>query len=665
MDRVAIKPKFKDVFDRYAIKKRKIKFGKINLIQFVYKNRNLVDENGDPEDIVDIESILFRKDNDGHMTPYIYEFRYDENNKPVGKVVRKNTIVYDFILFSKEAKSITNVKTGKKKSGSLYPMQYVICIPIILSCIRAEGTSHLIAGCRQLGKTDIINNLMAGFISIFAPLYMDLQNGYFSMVTSSYKDPSVAKAYENTQKYVHIAIELHNKMYPKTPLVTGKKFKKTETSTGKANADVFDIGKNIGGQQLLYSRIYAITTNTDQDGLTSNCTFLDEPQLTSMERFKPIAPFTDSVSGITVFTGIGSEKETDVSSTYYRQRNEDKDLIKTYRIPGMIHLNMIAYTDLKRYNSMLLSFYSKMLMWGGMTSVMAQKHYFASFTISSGKFLTKAFLRALNAETLEYNVRNLTRPKTDTIRRVTAVDLATVSDYCVLTTLDVFADGMDNTSDLTDIGSDDSEVEFNFKYLDGITFNEGRNRIDFKVTAKSIAEYCKKASTDILILDATSADVSASIIHDEILELGITTLVIPFKFSGGHKESMMWYFESVLFGGLLKLLKDKDVLFGARKLIEELLYLLKYKSTSGKMQWEAPNGTTFTDDHVMSIAMAVYAIKHLIMLQNKKRPMIPCGVKELDPYDDRFIDIMGNRFKDEFLDEDENSDNSTFLDFFK
>ena len=188
------------------------------------------------------------------------------------------------------------------------------------------------------------------------------------------------------------------------------------------------------------------------------------------------------------------------------------------------------------------------------------------------------------------------------------------------------------------------------------------NRIDFKVTAKSIAEYCKKASIDILILDATSADVSASLIHDEILELGITTLVIPFKFSGGNKESMMWYFESVLFGGLLKLPRDKDVIFSLRKLIEELLYLLKYKSPSGKMLWECPRSDIFTDDHVMSLAMAIYAVKYLISLQNKKRPIIQIGVKELDVFEDRFIDLLGNRFTEEFIEEDE--DEASFIDFF-
>ena len=662
IEKVDIKPKYKDIFDRYAIKKRKIKMGKINLIQFYYKNKDLRDENGELEDLVDIESVLFRKDGDGHMTPYVYEFGFNKNNKPIGKVIKKDTIIYDFIVFSKFAMGIVNVKTGNKVNGSLYPIQYCICLPIILSCIRSQGTSHLISGCRQLGKTQILNNLLAGFIGVFAPRYMELQNGFFSMVTASYKETSVSKAYDSTKSALEKAIELHNKMYPKTPLVTGKKFKRSETSTGKANAFTFDIGKIMNGSPLLYTRVYAITTNTDQDGLVSNFLVLDEPQLTSMEKFKAIAPFTDSVSGITLFTGIGSDKETDVASTYYRNSKEDPDLIKTYRIPIPVHLNMIAHTNISRFNSMLRSFYSKMLMWGGMNSLMSQKHYFASFSITNGKFLTKSLLKSLGIQCLNYDIRKLRAKKNKVLRRVSAVDLATISDYCVLTTVNVYADGLTNDSEITDLDLIDSETDFNFEYIDGVTFNEERNRIDFKITAKKIAEYCKKASIDILILDSTSADVSASIIHDEILELGITTLVVPFKFSGGHKESMMWYFESVFFSGALKLLKDKDSLFSFSKLIEELLYLKKEKSEKGKMEWKAPKGSIFTDDHVMSLSMAVYAVKYLISLQNKRRPVIQIGVKELDPFSDRFIDSLGDRFLDIYKEEE--IEEITFLDFF-
>ena len=76
--------------------------------------------------------------------------------------------------------------------------------------------------------------------------------------------------------------------------------------------------------------------------------------------------------------------------------------------------------------------------------------------------------------------------------------------------------------------------------------------------------------------------------------------------------------EDMLYSSRLKLGSEEQIKehWSFKKLIEEMLYMKREKTSKSKnIQWVAPEGKEFSDDHVMSIALSAYCVPYVELLQ--------------------------------------------------
>jgi hypothetical protein len=147
--------------------------------------------------------------------------------------------------------------------------------------------------------------------------------------------------------------------------------------------------------------------------------------------------------------------------------------------------------------------------------------------------------------------------------------------------------------------------------------------------AEDTAKFCNYYNIDILLGDGTSMqETYLEWIIKKINEKGINTLVSDYNFSGSaNKVLLMSNLEDMLYSQRLKLGSKEQLSndWSWKKLYEEMLYLIREnKKGKNNMQWNAPKSKGFTDDHVMSLALAVYCIPYIEKLQ-KERKYIEIG----------------------------------------
>jgi hypothetical protein len=266
---------------------------------------------------------------------------------------------------------------------------------------------------------------------------------------------------------------------------------------------------------------------------------------------------------------------------------------------------------------------------GGHNSTEAQTNFHMSWEIATGKFTTRTQLEKNKVyETMlgeiNYNADFV----------VGGLDLSIANDYTVLTITETYR----HAYSLARYGSSNIEEGFKHYVKDIITYNLDKQRMDAVELAKKIAKDCKKYKLDLLSVDSTGTQISqVQLIHDEIVKLGINTLVVPFNFSGAtNKLAMVGYAESVMFSGRCKfpLEEYKRSHKPYEIFLDEILSLLKVKEDGKQnVQYKAPKGKT--DDHVFSCFLSLYCVQHVINMKHNNK-LIEIGTKKIFPRLNKF-----------------------------
>ena len=112
-------------------------------------------------------------------------------------------------------------------------------------------------------KTWIVSHVMA-FLTCFGNIFADYS--VWTSIIGSYSELSVKKLYTAVRLNIYKCIEFFNLLYPSRKLIYGKEGREINLSDTDSK---MDIGMELEtGKQVLYSNIYAFSTDTKKDGLT-------------------------------------------------------------------------------------------------------------------------------------------------------------------------------------------------------------------------------------------------------------------------------------------------------------------------------------------------------------------------------------------------------------
>lgn len=614
-----------DFCSKYKIKCEKIKFPHITLYRF------LMDLPENEEDVVNMETVLFYKNEENNkLEPYIYNYRF-ENGQHRGTFVEEGDLIYDWIRYIKQSSKIYSAKKRIYISGSLTPIQWVLSIGWFKNIIECNSKTMPLAGSRQLGKSYLARKIV-GFAPVFLPKFMDIDIEKFWLTLCSYVAKSVSKIFDESKSEIEKAIKLHNEMYPNTPLLEGKDTKKFGRQF-KNKENVMEIGMLVDGDLVPYSIINAISTNVISDGLSSHLMILDEPQYTPYEEFKKTEAFTSKTGGCKLLTGIGSNKADDAQTHYYNLK--DSEMVEFNRVPFPVVYGIMKYFDEKEARTMFNEFYSKSESWGGLQSLAVATHYLSRFDSMDGKFMTRRLLKRNKIQNIEYNPNKKPTGK----YRVAGVDFASMQDYQTMVIFDVWYD------EYEDIYSGVKEMIPHYDLVDVITFNKSKEKLDHEESGNQIAMFCRQYEIDMVNCDGTGTQAPyITMIIKALKRAGINTLVSAYSFAGNNKQIMMEFLENAFVKSSISLFNEvcEKTHLPYRLLIKEMIDLIKEKTPNNKnVQYKAPNGAGFSDDHVMAMALAVYTIENI-------EKMMRAG-KYIEIEKLKYIPYL-NKFKDDKLD---------------
>ena len=478
-------------------------------------------------------------------------------------------------------------------------------------------------------KTFVLEHVQS-FMTVFGRRYKtQLKGNKWTTVSMSHKKESVTKNFLGIRKGIKRAVDVYNDLYGNQyhRLVYGKY--NLENGEGKSTTDKDDLLRLdciIGvDTSVEWGEIFALTAQSDQDGLTSCLTCADESTLIDAKQFfKSILPFSSANGGSIICTGITC---TDPSKLMY-QTYENKNSIK------IIYTWLDYYRILKTVDSIQAEIYknsveAQIQACGGHESTESQTNYYMSWEITLNKFttrtqLTKNRVYETTIGDINYNADFV----------VGGLDLSTGNDYTVLTIGETY----NHTYSLGRVGYNDLKEGYIHYLKDLKTYNFDRQRMDANKLASDTAQYCKEYRLDCLMIDSTSSQkVQVQLIYEAIRRLGINTLVIPFDFAGTQSKLMMVsYLESVLFSGRCKIpLEEYKKSYKSYEVfLDEILSLMKVKEEGKQnIQYRAPKSRT--DDHFFSFCLMVYAIPHLkLLISNNK--LIEIGTKKIFPRLNKF-----------------------------
>lgn len=579
-----------------------------------------------PEQIyMDKHEICLAKNSDGQYFPFTYKNKNGEWIVPL-----KGDIIFDWITYIKRTVgSEVNPITREKVDGNLNPMQWGISINIINSLIEYKTDIYSLMASRQTGKTFVLEHIQS-FMTVFGRRYKtQLKGNKWTTISMSHKKESVTKNFLGIRKGIKRAVEVYNDLYGNSNhwvvygnynLESGDK----KTTTDKDDLLRLDciIGANLSVE---WGECYALTAQTDSDGLTSCLTCADESTLIDAKQFfRSILPFSSANGGSVICTGITCTDPSKLQYAIY----ENKDSIKI-SYSWLDYYRILKITDKKQADIYKESIETQIQACGGHESTEALTNYYMSWDITLNKFTNRTQLQRNQVyETIigdiNYNADYI----------VGGLDLSIANDYTVLTV----AESYNHTYSLARYGSSNFEEDFKHYIKEIITYNLDRQRMDAVVLAKKIALDCKKYRIGILTIDSTGTQLSqVQLIYDEIVRLGINTLVVPFNFSGSsNKLMMMGYLESVLFSGRCKLpLEEYKKSHKSYEIfLDEILSLMKIKEEGKQnVQFRAPKSKT--DDHVFSFALCVYTMRNIIKMRADNK-LIEIGTKKIIPRLNKF-----------------------------
>ena len=619
------KKTYMDFCNKYKIRCEKKKLFDKNLYRFI------MDLPENEEDVINMETVWFRKNDENDMfEPYIYNYEEIEG-RPYGEVVGEGDLIYDWIRYIKHSSRPYSAKKRKRIAGGLTPIQWVLSIEWFNNIVRCNSKVMPLAGTRQLGKTYLARKII-GFAPVFLPKYMDIRAERFWLTLCSYKKDSVSTKFDESKGDLEKAIKLHNELYPNTPLLEGKETKKFGRQF-KNKENVMEIGMLVDGDLVPYSIINAISTSVTSDGLSSHLMVLDEPQYTPYEEYQKTEAFTAGTGGCMLLTGIGSNRADDTQTHYYNLKdNED---VEFNRVPFPIVYGVTKFIDPVDAEIKFSQFCSKAESWGGLQSLNVATHFLSRFDSMDGKFMTRQLLKRNKIQNIEYNPNKKPTGK----YRVAGVDFASMQDYQTMVIFDVWYD------EYEDIYSGVKEMIPHYDLVDVITFNKSKEKLDHEESGNQIAMFCRQYEIDMVNCDGTGTQAPyITMIIKALKRAGINTLVSAYSFAGSNKQIMMEFLENAFVKSSISLFNEvcEKTHLPYRFLIKEMIDLIKEKTPNNKnVQYKAPNGAGFSDDHVMAMALAVYTIENI-------EKMMRAG-KYIEIEKLKYIPYL-NKFKDDKLD---------------
>ena len=574
---------------------------------------------------MDKHEICLMRNEDGQYYPFTYKNKNGDWVVPL-----QGDIIFDWITYIKRTVgSEINPITRKKVAGNLNPMQWGISINIINDLIEYKTELYALMASRQTGKTFVLEHIQS-FMTVFGRRYKtQLKGNKWTTVSMSHKKESVTKNFLGIRKGIKRAVEVYNDLYGSQyhRVVFGKyTLENGESKTTTDKDDLLRLDCIVGLDMAVeWGECYALTAQTDSDGLTSCLTCADESTLIDAKQFyKSILPFSSANGGSIICTGITC---TDPSKLMY-QTYENKDSKKII-YSWLDYYRILKTVDLRQAEIYKNSVESQIQACGGHDSTESQTNYYMAWDILLNKFtnrtqLTKNRVYETVLGDINYNADYV----------VAGLDLSTGNDYTVLTIGETY----NQVYSLARYGSNNVEEGFSHYLKDLKTYNFDRQRMDANKLASDTAKYCKQYKIDILMIDATSSQkVQVQLIYEAIQRLGISTFVVPFDFAGtANKLMMVSYVESVMFSGRCKIpLEEYKKSYRPYEVfLDEILSLMKIKEDGKQnIQYRAPKSKT--DDHFFSFCLMVYALPHLKSLISNRK-LIEIGTKKIFPRLNKF-----------------------------
>ena len=571
--------------------------------------------------------VILELDDDGMYVPSKYKLDND------WIVVLDGDIIQDWIVFIKNALRTSDVLgTGEIRVGNLYNYQWANTVNFINIIMKNKTEFIDVEWCRQLGKNFNIE-LMTAFLSVFGRRYNpNLKGGKWITVALSHKIPSIKKNFSEIRKHAKKAVEIYNKLYgtPNHTLVYGD-YKVGEDKKYAFDTDMsLKIDVILGTHSQDWSIIYSATANASNDGYSgAKLIYADESILIDGSNFiRSVLPACSVNGGTLLVSGIAS---TDSLCLQYIVHNMERSIKSIYDVnKGYRLMKMTNPVEAETFRN---SIQAQIEASGGENSTESQTNYFMNWEISDGLFVTRTQLEKNKVyETIlgdiNYNADYI----------VGGLDLSLVNDYTSLCVSETWK----SVSPVNRYGKDIHEECFVHHVKDFKIYNLDRQRMDANKLARDVALDCKKYKIDILSVDNTANQgTQVQLIYEEVQKLGISTLVVPFNFSGtSNKLSMMGYVESVLFSGRCKFpLEEYRKYEGenakAYSIFLDEIVMLRKEREGGKVniQYKAPKGKT--DDNFFAMSLSVYGVQNVINMKNDNK-LIEIGTKKIFPRLNKF-----------------------------
>ncbi|MGL6131094.1 MAG: hypothetical protein ACRCZ9_05740 [Fusobacteriaceae bacterium] len=532
--------------------------------------------------------------------PISIEAEYNEETREWdSQEIKKGDIFYDFIMFIRHSsRSICKV-TGETRYGNLEIYQWAIAFKIIQAASALKSEDILCAISRQAGKSYLARKL-SGFIPIFLPKHVKIPEDRFYTIFIAVKKDLLADQCGKLMPEIESAFDFFNLRYPRTPLIKGVPWKSTKLI----------IDMDLNSKQVPYASFDGISANAPVNaGFTSHFMICDESQEIEFEKFnEQIKPFSTRTGGILCAIGTTTSNPDNVLFDMYVDQSlpEYRKILYTWE-DVYKYKNLNNESGAEKYKRRVEQEINKY----GKFSDYVQSQYYVSFNIVGTKFITIDRLRNNGVFKLVGGKEKIENNRDNFI--VGGFDLAVANDYAVIST-------GESTYELDSYGNV-AETSIKTNLRDVLILNPDRTRIGIDELIDEVANVCKKRSIDMLMVDATAGQEHASLfLIKKLKELEIDTMVIPFSFANKNKVSMMTYFENSLFNQTIALpledYREEDEHYG--EFLDELCYLQKTRNTSGTLQFKAPNGESFFDDCVMSVAMMNYCLHYASINDGEK-----------------------------------------------
>lgn len=334
---------------------------------------------------------------------------------------------------------------------------------------------------------------------------------------------------------------------------------------------------------------------------------LDEAGLIDAQLFRTsMANFTSSTGGITCFAGVPC---SDASSVFYWAKASRGVKTMLYQFPDVYkHRKLISEPLAQNYKN---DYEKKVAVAsGGIKNTEIQWNYYLNTDDIGGKFMSR---ERLDDNNVLINV--LRKPIGGEFRyKVAGIDVSASGDYKVMT--------LGETTVLESYNSITKDIMRTYKsdVCDIITFNKD----GVKQTGEKFAEMCVKKcielELDMVAIDSSSAggQMFTQQFNKYMDEYGVSIMVLPFAYNQ-NKSFLFGYLENCLYTDKIKLLKEFES-WESEQLVTEMLYMLK-KHLDGKttVQYFAPKGDGFYDDHVNSLALFNICVKEIYERSHDKR----------------------------------------------